>query len=76
MIMLENIEKEPKFKTIAELESNLKKHKDVYYKLSEEERNSANGKKLLKLIQNEDKLVKKFDSDIGDYRRNAGNYKF
>lgn len=59
----------------TKLSAALSKNKDAYKNLtSEEARNSVEGKKLLKVIQQQDAEVKKLSSAMGEEQRNVGNY--
>ena len=60
--------------TYKNLDATLQIMKRDYKALSEEERNSAKGQELLQKIQSTDKTLKEFDSSIGQYQRNVGNY--
>lgn len=62
--------------SLEELEAALKINRASYSKLtSEEQRNSKEGKELLKIIDKQDKASKKLSASMGDHTKNVGNYK-
>ncbi|MBQ1967524.1 MAG: hypothetical protein II356_06060, partial [Clostridia bacterium] len=48
--------------------------KTAYSQLTKEERESANGKEMLKKLQDLDAQVKANDASMGNFQRNVGNY--
>ena len=60
--------------SITELSAQLAQLKQEYRSLSAEQRESAEGKEMLKNIQALDEQVKQADFSLGDFQRNVGNY--
>lgn len=60
--------------SIVELGAQLAQLKAEYRGLSKAQRESAEGKELLKNIQQLDEAVKEADYSLGDHQRNVGNY--
>ena len=61
--------------SINTLEAALKRNKQAYKELAtEEERNSAKGKELIKVIQAQDKSLKASSATMGEHQKNVGNY--
>jgi hypothetical protein len=56
------------------LNEDLKKAVKSYKAMSDEERNSAQGKELLKKINDTNTALKATDASMGNYQRNVGNY--
>lgn len=60
------------YKTLnKELSDNIKKYKDL---AAAEKATTAEGKKLLQTIQEQDKKIKQIDQSVGQHQRNVGNY--
>ena len=61
------------YKTLnKELSDNIKKYKDL---AAAEKATTAEGKKLLQTIQEQDKKIKQIDQSVGQHQRNVGNYR-
>ena len=60
--------------SITELGAQLAQLKQEYRSLSAAQRESAEGKEMLKQIQELDEQVKQADYSMGDFQRNVGNY--
>lgn len=60
--------------SLVELSAQLAQLKQEYRGLTAAQRESAEGQKMLKSIQDLDKTLKDADATMGDFQRNVGNY--
>ena len=60
--------------SMDEMSQSLGRMRHAYRQLTEEERNSEYGLKLIEQIKSTDAEIKKLDASIGNHQRNVGNY--
>lgn len=60
--------------SMEEMSQSLGRMRHAYRQLTEEERSSEYGQKLIEQIKSTDAEIKKLDASIGNHQRNVGNY--